>query len=402
MKNLFPYAASCLAAALLLQACTPSNNPAAGEWHGSLGDENGVVAITNPAEPVFGELTLELEEDLRIGGDNDYNSTFHRIEGLAVGADGSILILDAGNHRIQKFGPKGGFTVTYGREGQGPGEFDRLSSFFAATDGSVYAVDGMRIQKFAAEGDFLKSVSLTNRISDFLIAPDESIFGVENRNTEQGRGQALVKLDAEGKTPADIAVFSSVAAVDQRDEGRIMRVVILHGYNARLSLYPGPNNSFVYGFPDEYAIHRCGSDGTPDLVIRKQETPVPVRQAEKDRIISNIMENAVVRNRSIREDVVRQGCQFPVNRPFFSDLVVDETGRIFVLRPQSPLEEDAPRKLDVFSQEGHFLQQVALPFRPLAIRGGRLYHMFEDEDTGEITIRRQIILNWEQIKSGLL
>ncbi len=37
------------------------------EWKGTIEKENGVEIIKNPSEPLYGEITLNLEEDLSIG-----------------------------------------------------------------------------------------------------------------------------------------------------------------------------------------------------------------------------------------------------------------------------------------------------------------------------------------------
>ena len=37
------------------------------EWQGLTEEVDGVKVITNPNEPIYGELTFELEEDLTIG-----------------------------------------------------------------------------------------------------------------------------------------------------------------------------------------------------------------------------------------------------------------------------------------------------------------------------------------------
>jgi len=43
---------------------------------------------------------------------------------FAIGPNGRIYVLDAGNHRIQVFGPDGEYITQWGRCGSGPGDFD--------------------------------------------------------------------------------------------------------------------------------------------------------------------------------------------------------------------------------------------------------------------------------------
>jgi hypothetical protein len=73
-------------------------------WQGTIEEENGIKVVKNPAEPMFGELVFELEEDLSIGSVEDENTMFYRIGGIDVDSQHNIYVLDSGNHRIQKFG----------------------------------------------------------------------------------------------------------------------------------------------------------------------------------------------------------------------------------------------------------------------------------------------------------
>jgi len=53
-------------------------------WKGTIEEENGVTTIKNPKEPYYGELHLDLEEDLVIGREDDENYQFYRVYNLEV------------------------------------------------------------------------------------------------------------------------------------------------------------------------------------------------------------------------------------------------------------------------------------------------------------------------------
>ena len=99
-------------------------------------------------------------------------------QGIAVGPDGSIYIVDAGFCRIQKFTPDGQFIARWGNQGTGDGEFgyyDPLGPSSIAVDGNgyVYVTDkyNNRIQRFTSDGVFLNKWGEVGYADGQFIAP---------------------------------------------------------------------------------------------------------------------------------------------------------------------------------------------------------------------------------------
>jgi len=80
-------------------------------------------------------------------GDGEFDSPLD----VAVASNGSVYVVDHGNHRVQKFTSEGVFVSKWGTEGTGDGEFDYPVGVAVASDGSVYVseTEGNRIQKFS-------------------------------------------------------------------------------------------------------------------------------------------------------------------------------------------------------------------------------------------------------------
>jgi len=54
------------------------------EWKGEITTEKGVKVVKNPREPLYGEIKLELKEDLSIGREEDENYLFYMVRGIAL------------------------------------------------------------------------------------------------------------------------------------------------------------------------------------------------------------------------------------------------------------------------------------------------------------------------------
>ncbi len=112
------------------------------------------------AEPTGSDLPVfraAAEPALEIGvldGAEDYS--FGRLAGVIRLDDGGLAVSDAMSNRISVFEPDGTIRLTFGGEGEGPGEFRSLSRIYARGD-SLFAFDarGGRLSVFDTDGEYL-------------------------------------------------------------------------------------------------------------------------------------------------------------------------------------------------------------------------------------------------------
>jgi len=360
------------------------------------------VVIRNPQKPYYGELAIELEDDLEIGDDEDSNFQFYNVAGIALDSEGNIYVLDSGNHRVQKFDSDGHYLLTIGREGEGPGEFVRLVDVFIDKQDTLYLSGRRRIQIFDTEGVYKDSITFETSINDFFLGADGNIYTFIMQSDEEGSKKYLVKYDRNGNIVERIAEFSDVQSVQSRDgSGATVSFKAYHQYNYWPYLFPINSERFVYAYPLSYVITAMSYRGELIKKIQKDEPPQPITSAEKDFIISRIEEAFERRGRKPPKDVVEASCQFPPHRPFFYGMTVDDVGRIYVRRAPSVLDESNQVELDIFSRDGYYLYKAFFSFSPEIIKDGLLYDVFTSEETGEVKIKRYKVKNWDQIKEGI-
>jgi hypothetical protein len=77
---------------------------------------------------------------------------FDRPLGVAIGVEGEIYVADSENHRVQVLDPTGGSMAQWGKHGTRIGEFDYPQDIAVLPDGKVAVVDDYRLQLFDSDG----------------------------------------------------------------------------------------------------------------------------------------------------------------------------------------------------------------------------------------------------------
>jgi len=390
----------CLFMMCLVFGCT-GEKKAESEWSGTVEQEDGVRIVNNPEEPFYGNLEIVLEQDLSIGNEEDDNYLFYRAYGMDVDSQGNIYVMDTGNFRIQKFNSAGEYLQTIGKKGQGPGEFDRMQSFYIDEENNLYVSSGMKIQIFNERGEFVKSIPLTFQINDFWISPDDFIYCLAYSFNEGESSGRVVKVDMKGKEAKEIDRFGGRKIVTRKSGGQTAAFILSHSYNHSMHLVPFQYKGLIYAYSAEYSLFHLNSMGELDFIIKKNEPYPSISKREKDKIIQDSKDSMSDRGQEWPAGVIEEACQFPEHRPLFSDLAVDEKGRIYVRRVRSVLEEEETREFDIFSAEGYYLYETEIDFSPSLIKNGFVYRIETDEEAGTVRIIRYRVKNWDQIKSTI-
>lgn len=120
--------------------------------------EGGRIVVSNPDSPQAGpEGVPTLVEVLRIGSLDDTCDAFGRVMSLAVDGDGRIYVADSQASDIRVFSPEGECVRTFGRSGEGPGEFRLLAGIAWQPPGFLWTIDSVaeRLTVFDSLGTVL-------------------------------------------------------------------------------------------------------------------------------------------------------------------------------------------------------------------------------------------------------
>ena len=186
--------------------------------------KDGIRHIHNEKDGKWGsQATVSLEYINNIGDleSDDENVLFYMPSDIAVDNEGNVYVLDSGNHRVQKFDPEGNFLASYGRQGQGPGEFQYPQSIDTDAEGNIYVSDSgnQKIHILKPDGAFDRDIKMTDESPGVIRIRDGKIF--------QGKGASAFSLgmgmtDQEEELPKLIKVLNIEAEAlnefgDQKD-----------------------------------------------------------------------------------------------------------------------------------------------------------------------------------------
>jgi len=176
------------------------------------------------------------------GGRGAGKGEFDSPTGIAVDANGNILVADTNNGRIEKFSPTGTFLSTIGIKGTGYGLLGAPNGIAIDRAGNIYVADAgnHRVQKLAADGTVIDEWKGPDagfygprRIA---IASDESIYVVDQGRTRIVKfspdGQVLTVWGSKGNGDGQFDDHTSVA-VDPRTN----KVYVADPRNRRIQVF---------------------------------------------------------------------------------------------------------------------------------------------------------------------
>jgi len=363
------------------------------KWAGSIETKEGVKIISNPNQPVFGDIRYELEEVLVLGKEKDQNDLFAYIYDVQVDAQGNVYVSDIKDRRVKKFSAEGNYLRDIGRMGQGPGEF-QMARNLAVDDssGDIYLADLLKVHRYNRDGLFQNDIRLQGYFNVFFVDHDGQFWARMMSSGDTGPRESFNKISRQGETIKIVAEFTAqdFRTSKPAGDGTVVAVgVPKHGYENETMISGIDGRAFLWAMSNEYALNVVDSQGNLSFKILKKEPAEPFSNKEKDKILSQFNPR------------VREKFELPKYKPFLKKVFADSEGRIYVQRVRSPLDEKEDYPCDIFSKEGYFLYRVRLDVEPAIIKSGFLYSIVRERETSYQLVKKYRIKNWARIEKRI-
>jgi hypothetical protein len=351
-------------------------------------DSAGIRIITNTARP---EGVASAVEDLSIGVvEGDENYMFAGVEAVAVGPGDTIYVVDGDAKQIKVYTPAGTHIRSFGREGEGPGEFldPSLATFFGDTL-VVFDRRARRLTYFGSDGTVfgMARTELPSIFVGGIDRLDDSTLVVQADMPGAGDGGQtwLLRVAFDGRVLDTLLVTDRRSYMTYRIETFIALVPLPFPRAPRWDV--ASDGRIAYGRGDGYQIgvyeyppSNTDSIGHLRTLIRHADPPRTVTDEDVEAYRQSVIgdENLTLPRRRGYEEALGT-MTYPTTWPAFDRLRFDALGRLWVRRP--PREADSLVSWDVFDADGRLVRTVAVPKALMvhAITGDAIYGVMRDE-----------------------
>jgi len=279
--------------------------------------------------------------------------------------DGYVYVCDYRAHNIKVFDSSGTFIMTIGREGQGPGEFNRPYDI-AVTDELlvIWNMGNRRLDALTKDGKFIRSlpISIYDGWPQMMRAlPNgDIVIGSEKLSFRQS------------EKPQDY--FIDIYAPDLEKKKRVYtqqiwrnKYVIKEGratnlpipFSPRVYWDVSPTGEIVIGYSKTYEIEIYGIDGEEITSFSHTYTAEKVTDEDKKKFFASIGSFSGGERKQGADDFIVQNTEFPKFKPAFQQIRVDSEGNILVLGYRKNRDEEA-MYFDAFDIQGNFLGNVQI------------------------------------------
>jgi hypothetical protein len=249
-----------------LAIATSCSAPEPAVESGGSRDSAGVTIVDNSIAHLDKiEVTEVLSPAIRVGiVDGDARYRFFKVRGVASLSDGTITVLNGGEHEVRFYDRAGRFITAVGRKGDGPGEF-QFPVGLRRTGDTLSIVDMVanRLTDIAPGGRVLRTRTVRARLSGFVAFLDSTTYIAAEPRSLRGLGEGIFdspfivrRVDLQRGTvdtlgsfggrrelqsfTGDLVVQTAVPfTVHPRVHLREDRVYVLEGNTPQIDIYDG-------------------------------------------------------------------------------------------------------------------------------------------------------------------
>ena len=334
------------------------------------------------------------EEDFLIEPEGTDVKALFRVYHFDFDPDGNIFIFDAGNYRVLKFDSDGNFICSFGRKGQGPGEFQSDGDMAIDNQGKVYITKDNNLSIFDNDGKYINQISV---LPNYLQRPMSLVFN--------GQGQFVYYImdftEKELKDPQDAWTKYYITSfyLDTKKEIMVSEIY-KHRYDELRVFITDPvvnsQRKIFHALKDsqKYKIFMYSPDGDLLKTITKKYKPIAVSKEE----LAEWKKRREAFSKTWKGKLIGQKFSKPFSKFYSSinELFIDSDDYLWVFTNEG--RKDQLFSFDLYNPDGEYLKTFFLEnqllfkhrkpnFKVMKINGKYLYALINHPEAGDMFLR---------------
>lgn len=352
---------------------------------------DGIALVHNVETPLFPNRTVVFEEELGISSEDEAgNIILFQPSQFTVDDLGNIYICDQQDFVIKVFDPQGKLIRSFGKKGEGPGEFQGILGMSFLPDGRMLLTDTSlrRSNLFDGSGNFLSSHKWRGFLLDLYLTTDtayianETIFGQPSR-------MFVKKFDFEGNELLSLGEFKPMGIKMLRSGDSMFAITL--PYTPRSIFSSDTKRRLLYHCTnDSYLIEVFDAEGN---LLRKIDRPyerLPFTEKDAQDYYDSFADNPSQVYVEMAKDV-----ELPPVKTVTDQLLVDDSGNLWVeLQERIEQGKSELTAYDIFDPEGIYMAKIWTEIQPTLFKSGKMYTMKMDEEGYRILKRYRV--KWEE------
>ena len=286
-------------------------------------------------------------------------------------SDGRIVVANSGTSEVRMFDASGTHLLTWGRPGEGPGEFMGLIHAGPWPGDSIvtWFTSGRRISIFDSDGNYGRTFGLRRGRNAMWMPPspiavraDGTILSVNYSSFARGSDTVAVDVwDGDGRLFGSLGRHLNRKVRFTTDERGRRQLKSYHfGWEFIAGLW---GDHIVAGPNRRYEIRAFRADGTLVLIVRREHVPRVPTEADVEPSIQAGFANEPEIPEGIREELLKdlRSRLLAETFPAFTTILADAADNLWVREYDFPREVRPAPLWTVFDPEGRVLGFVETP-----------------------------------------
>ena len=384
----------CLALFAIPLAACATDTP---ERRGPVVRDSAGVRIVENTTPLLQEgegWHLSPEPVVDIGGGDREEEQLFRVVGALRLSDDRIVVANGGTNEIRFYGPEGAFLSASGGDGEGPGEFRRLSAVRRLRGDSLFAQDVrlFRSSVFDGQGRFIRTVqpqasrgrSNIDIVFDDGMMLGSSIVRFNMADIKLGffrMAFTFYRFDGAGDLVDTLGVYPGLEIYMVPSQGG-MPSTYRHPIS-RATYFQFLPDGYYVADNDTYEIQKYAPDGKLQQIVRRLTAPVQVEPQHMETLRERALAAVTDDDQRRRTEQFYRDIPVPETFPAYGGIALSVEGYLWVREYDLPGAE--ANDWSVFDAEGTLRGTLGLPprFQPLDIGPDYVLGLWRDEDDVE-------------------